>query len=660
MAKLFISYSRDDLATVEKLAAALETAGHDVWWDKRIQGGSVYEKDIEEALHGAEAVVVAWSRSSASSGWVKDEAAHGRDTGKLIPICLKDGAAPLGFRQYQVIEFGAWKGDESAAPYQALMAAIASKTGGEAPPQLAKPEAMHTLLGHVKRSPARYAAIVLALLAATAGGFFLLQNRPDSEPVIAETALSTDDVSIAVLPFADMSPEGNQEYFADGLSEELLNVLARVDKLKVASRTSSFSMKDKTLSMSEIAMQLNVNHIVEGSIRKSNNRIRVTAQLIDTHTDKHLWSETYDRELSDIFRIQDEIANSILFALREELGVSEEEPIRIKPATENMTAYEMYLKARELFLARGKANVKDSLDIYEQIVEMQPDYAEAWEGLSAVYAIATSWGIIDRDYSALSLDAAKKALEHDPSLSMPYATIGLTYRTHYPTPWAESLRNLKLAIKNDPANANAHLWLGMNYMALGYHDEAIASFVACLAIDDSLPLCKKYKSIVHLFKGEIDTAMALAEENAEVGHFNDFDVYIPVVLERDDRLMALTISRFINWWSKFPHSDYVDALSDPGALTPERFEKLEEWAAEKKVDLLDQTNIVLTYRAYDKITVESFDNDYEDLWLPNFRHFRQSADFKRLAKDLGLTDYWVEYGFPTQCRKVADDDFECA
>ena len=658
MAKLFISYSRDDLATVEKLAAALEAAGHDVWWDKRIQGGSVYEKDIEEALHGAEAVIVAWSPSSAESGWVKDEAAHGRDTGKLIPICIKDGAAPLGFRQYQVIEFGNWKGDETAAPYQALIAAIAGKTGGEAPAPIAEPSGMNKLLGKAKGPLPITAA--LALLAVIAASYFMLRGKPDSEPAVAAATPSSEEVSIAVLPFADMSPEGNQEYFADGLSEELLNVLARVDKLKVASRTSSFSMKDKTLSMGEIASQLNVNHIVEGSIRKSNNRIRVTAQLIDTHTDKHLWSETYDRELSDIFRIQDEIANSILYALREELGVSEDEPIRVKPATENMTAYEMYLKARELFLARGKANVKDSLDIYEQIVEMQPDYAEAWEGLSAVYAIATSWGITDRDYSALSLDAAKKALKHDPTLSMPYATIGLTYRTHYPTPWEESLRNLEMAIKNDPENANAHLWLGMNNMALGFHDKAIANFENCLAIDDALALCKKYKSIVHLFKGEVDTAMALAEENAEVGHFNDFDVYIPIVLERDNRLMALTISRFINWWSKFPHSDYVDALANPEALTPERFEKLEEWAKERKVDLLDQTNIVLTYRAYDKITVETFDNDYEDLWLPNFAHFRQSADFKRLAKDLGLTDYWVEHGFPEQCREVGEDDFECS
>ena len=291
---------------------------------------------------------------------------------------------------------------------------------------------------------------------------------------------------------------------------------------------------------------------------------------------------------------------------------------------------------------------------------MQPDYAQAWEGLSAVYGIATSWGITDRDYSALSLDAAKEALRHDPSLSMPYAVIGLTYRTHYPTPWEESLENLQQAINNDPSNVNAHLWLGMNYMALGYHDKAIDAFTNCLAIDEALKLCRKYKSIVHLFRGEIDPAMALAEQNAETGHFNDFDVYIPVVLDRGDRLTALTISRFINWWSNFPHSDYISALSNPEDITPERFGKIEKWAEEYRVDILDRTHIVIAYRAYDKITVKSFDNDYEDLWLPHSAHYRQSDEFKRLATELGLTSYWMQHGFPEQCTKISDTDFECA
>ena len=184
-------------------------------------------------------------------------------------------------------------------------------------------------------------------------------------------------------------------------------------------------------------------------------------------TTKHIWSETYDRHLSDIFRIQDEIATAVVDALRGELGMTEDEEIVIKPATEKLTAYDAYLKARELYLARGKANVQESLRLFEYAVEIDPNFARGWEGLAGVYAIATSWGIYDKDYSALALGAAERALKLDPDLSAPYAVIGLTYRTHYPTPWAASIENLQKAIERDPKVTDPRLWLGMDYLAVG-------------------------------------------------------------------------------------------------------------------------------------------------------------------------------------------------
>ncbi len=662
MAKLFISYSREDRDTVDKLAACLEGAGHSVWWDRHIKAGSMYEKDIEAALSDADAVIVAWSRMATQSGWVKDEAAFARDAGKLVPICLSDCEAPLGFRQYQTMDFQRWRGDKTAPVWGELLAAIADKTG-DAPPPAPALSPLQRLMAQIRRSPVDLVAGVAGAIAFAGLATVFFFRGDDAGPGAGAATLAdspAETVSIAVLPFVDMSPDGDQQYFGDGLSEELLNVLARVDRLKVASRTSSFALRDKPLDAGEIADKLGVGHIVEGSIRKSNNRIRVTAQLVDARTDAHVWSDTYDRQLADIFRIQDEIANSIVNALREKLGVSEERAITIVPATENLNAYDLYLKARELFIDRNRINIRDSLDIFERIVAMQPDYADAWEGLSAVYGVATSYGIRDRDYSALSIEAANRALQLDASLSMPYAVIGLSYRTHYPTPWAASLDNLRKAIANDPANTSAHLWLGMNFMALGYHDDALAAFGACLDADEAFLLCRRYKSIVHLFRGESRAGLALAEKNAEAGHFNDFDVYIPLMLERGDRLTAFTISRFVNWWEDFPHADYIDAVANPDGVAPERFAALEKWAERKKVDIYDQTNLVLTYRAYDRITVDTFSNDYEDLWLPAFGDFRASPAFKRLARELGLVDYWSEHGFPDQCRRVGEDDFECA
>ncbi len=667
MGHIFISYSRADRALIEKLAAALEECGHSVWWDRHIRGGAAFAKDIEAQLHKSDHVIVAWSSNANESDWVKDEAVYARDKGKLIPISLDDCEAPIGFRQYQVIDFQKWKGDTTHLAFQSLLAAVAEDADSAA--VLASPPSPMSLVEKMRAKPAYlvgFAALGLALAALLVFSVMRSGGQASDAEIIATPGRlpPPEEVSIAVLPFSDMSPEGNQEYFADGLSEELLNVLVRIDGLKVASRTSSFALKDETLSIGEMAQRLKVNHILEGSVRKMDNRIRITAQLIDARDDRHLWSETYDRHLSDIFRIQDEIATAVFGELRESLGMAGDADIVIKPATDNLNAYDKYLKARELFIARGRTNVRESLRLFEEIVEEDPDFARGWEGLAAVYAIATSWGIVDRDYSALSLVAANKALEADPELSMPYAVMGLTYRTHYPTPWAESIGNLEMAIERDPKNSNAWLWLGMNMMAIGSADKAIEAFNSCLEIDEAARLCRKYRSISYLFKGDVEAAMVDAEANAEIGYFSDFDVYVPIFLERGDRLTAFTVSRNVFWREDFPHADFINALTEPGSLPADRLEKLFEWSDEKKANIADQTNVMLAMRAYDKINVETFDNDYEDLWLPAFAHYRKSAEFKQLAAALGLTDYWRQAGFPPQCRELsaeegAEADFEC-
>ena len=659
MAHIFISYARADRAMIEKLARALEEAGHSVWWDRHIRGGAAYAKDIEAQLQKADAVVVSWSAAANASDWVKDEAVFGRDKGVLIPIRLDDAEAPLGFRQYQTLDFAKWRGGGDAPEIKTLLSAIAGLGGGEELIEQAAPASFASRVKSDKRYWAAGAVVAIAVIA----GFFMLRGAPAPGTTAgADNRMAAREAhtpSIAVLPFSDMSPEGNQEYFADGLSEELLNVLVRVDGLQVASRTSSFALKDQILSIGEIADRLQVDHVLEGSVRKMNNRVRITAQLIDATTDKHLWSETYDRHLSDIFRIQDEIATAVVDALRDELGVSDDAPIEIRPATEDLTAYDAYLKARELYLARGKANVAESMRLFEKAVELDPKFARGWEGLAGVYAIATSWGILDRDYSAMSLVAAKKALEIDPDLSAPYAVIGLTYRTHYPTPWAESIDNLNKAIERDAKATDPVLWLGMNFIAVGEIDSAIATFSKCLEMDAAHKLCRKYRSLSYLTKGNIDKAVADATVNAEVGYYSDFDAYIPHFLSKGERLLAFTISRTVNWWSNFPHSELIAAIEDSDNPSPERIQKFLAWGADYKVNVKTHAHTMLTLRAYEFLTVDNWNNDYEMLWLPQFSHFRQSPEFKQLAGDLGLTAYWRAHGFPPQCRAVGELDFAC-
>jgi TolB-like protein len=249
-------------------------------------------------------------------------------------------------------------------------------------------------------------------------------SRNVTEAKHAEAPLSVDDRSIAVLPFADLSQIKDQQYFTDGLSEELLSLLVRVDDLRVASRTSSFAYRGSTLGIPEISKALNVRHVLEGSVRKDGDRIRITAQLIEAGTDTHLLSENFDREFTDIFAIQDEIANAIVNALTGELGIDGEKAVTVEAATENLDAYEMYLTARELFIAREQ--LPESIRLFQKAVELDPNFARAWAGLGAVEVVGNDWIFGDGiDHAPLAKEAAEKALSLNPDLSMPLAVLGL-------------------------------------------------------------------------------------------------------------------------------------------------------------------------------------------------------------------------------------------
>ncbi|MHA7872096.1 MAG: hypothetical protein ACX939_07090, partial [Hyphococcus sp.] len=204
------------------------------------------------------------------------------------------------------------------------------------------------------------------------------------------------------------------------------------------------------------------------------------------------------------------------------------------------------------------------------------------------------------------------------------------------------------------------LWLGMNYLAVGRMEDAIAVFDGCLELDPGSKLCRKYRSMSYLALGDFDTALIDANANAEDGYYRDFDAYLPWFLDRGERLLAFTISRTVNWWGEFPHRLYIDAIADPETQPDDLLERFKAWAETKNVNVSSNTNLMLTLRAYDEITVGNFNNDYEHLWLPQFSHYRKTPQFKQLASDLGMTAYWREHGLPPQCRALPNDDFECA
>ena len=384
MADIFISYARADRDRIEKLAAAFEGEGYSVWWDRQIVGGAEFSKDIVRELAAAKAVIVAWSKESIVSRWVQDEALTAADAGKLIPICLDGVDAPMGFKQFHVLDLARWRGDIDAPEFQDLSRAVKARLTGERQPA-PTPGAKKTGANKL-RKPVTLAAIGFVALALIAGAVIMTRGRTpvaDGAAVVdLDGALTSDGASIAVLPFTDLSEAGDQEFFSDGISEEILNVLVRIPDLKVAGRTSSFSFKGKNADLREIGATLGVSHLLEGSVRRSGARLRITAQLIRSDDGFHLWSETFDREQTDIFEIQDEIARAIADQLALSLGL-DDGPI-IPDRTDDIVAYENYLRAEQLYFKRGKENLEIAALMLGEVIARDPDYAPAWSALSGV------------------------------------------------------------------------------------------------------------------------------------------------------------------------------------------------------------------------------------------------------------------------------------
>lgn len=281
-----------------------------------------------------------------------------------------------------------------------------------------------------------------------------------------------DRQSVAVIPFVNMSDDKANEYFSDGISEELLNVLAGVANLRVPSRTSSFTFKGSKKKLSDIGRELGVDHILEGSVRKSGNRIRVTAQLIEVKSDTHLWSQTYTRELDDIFAIQDEIAIAIVDALR--LTLSEVDRARLGThSTSNVAAYQQYLIGRHLWNKRTPQSLQAAVEHFRAAVAMDPEYDEAWIALAETYVVMPdSYASTLVDALPLVREALQRALAINPDSARALAVSGW-YKSYFDYDWEGANADFERAVTLAPGYATAHQWYGENLNFQGRVDEAL-------------------------------------------------------------------------------------------------------------------------------------------------------------------------------------------
>jgi len=339
MADVFVSYARSDKARVAPLVAAIEARGWSVWWDPEIAAGQEFDRQIATELKSAAAVVVVWTPTSVESRWVRGEARDAADRGVLVPVRFDAAELPIDVRAIHTTNLDGW---------------------GENPASAAVQELLRSLGAMINRQRAPQAAAAAAPL-----------PTPPASPA---------GISICVLPFANMSGDPEQEYFSDGISEDIITDLTKVSALGVVSRNTAFNFKGKSVEVAQVARQLKVSHVLEGSVRKAGGRVRITAQLIDAAKDNQVWAERYDRDLNDIFALQDEISEAIVKALKLKLLPEEKKAIEQR-GTENVDAYNLYLMARQNYatgIEQDPRRAEASVRLCRRATEIDPTYARAW------------------------------------------------------------------------------------------------------------------------------------------------------------------------------------------------------------------------------------------------------------------------------------------
>ncbi len=418
MADVFVSYARSDKARVAPVVAAIEAQGLSVWWDPEITPGQEFDSQIEAEMQAAAAVMVVWTPASVVSRWVRGEAREAADRGILVPVRFAGARLPMDVRAIHTTDLDNWNEDRDSVPFQELVRALSAMLGRQRASQ-----------------PSQDAG-----------------NRSPAAQAPAANGVAASRVNICVLPFSNMSGDQEQEYFSDGISEDIITDLSKVSALAVVSRNTAFTFKGKNVDVSQIAKQLKVSYILEGSVRKAGGRVRITAQLIEGSSDNHVWAERYDRDLNDIFALQDEISEAIVKALRLQLLPEEKQAIEHRGTT-NLDAYNLYLMARQHYATGLMSDTRRSdtvIRLCRGAIELDPDYARAW-ALMATAQRMRLYSTGDGDNGSV---AVTRALALDENLAEAHAAKAgiLALGGEYSAAQDE----IEIALRLDPESADVH------------------------------------------------------------------------------------------------------------------------------------------------------------------------------------------------------------
>jgi len=379
MADVFVSYARSDKARVAPLVAAIVAKGWTVWWDPEITPGQEFDDMIDAEIDAAKAVMVVWTPTSVASRWVRGEAREAADNNKLVPVRFDNARLPMDVRAIHTTDLDGWNEDPQSPQAREFLQALGAM---------------------IARAPTKAASPVEAAA-----------DAPDK---------AAPRFTICVLPFTNMSGDPEQEYFSDGITEDVITDLSKVSALGIISRNSAFMYKGKSVDVPKVAAELKVSHVLEGSVRKAGGRVRISAQLVDAQTNNHIWAERYDREASDIFALQDEISEAIVKALRLRLLPKEKKAIE-RRGTDNPDAHNLFLMARQTYVNShdidGRA-AEAIVRLCDRAIQIDPNYAQAWTLKAIGYRKLreASGGKTDE-----GMAAAERALELDPDLAEAHA-----------------------------------------------------------------------------------------------------------------------------------------------------------------------------------------------------------------------------------------------
>ena len=546
---VFLSYASQDAAVARPIADALRAAGIEVWFDQsELRGGDVWDQTIRRHIRECALFVpiISAHTQARPEGYFRlewrlaEQRTHlmGRSRAFIVPLCVDDtpeteADVPDSFSAAQWTRL---PGGNTPSDFVERIARLLSSneqlTSTAAKSQAAAASVAANLQTHVPASvkethrPTQRAKLRWLLIAAAvviAAGYFavdhwLMSKRAAefSAPAVQSIATAQNTIpekSIAVLPFVDMSEKKDQEYFSDGLAEELIDLLAQVPNLKVTARTSSFYFKGKSEDVAAIAQKLRVAHVLEGSVRKAGNTMRVTAQLIRADNGYHLWSKTYDQDVKDIFKVQDEIAASVVDALKAQLLPAQQ--ISSRHRTDNTEAYTEYLVGNEFRVHDTVEANQQALAAYRKSAALDPGYAAAYSGIAdAQWRIADQMSGQAADYAS-ALGAAEKAIELAPDSPEGYWARG-QLRNYYYFDWHGAEEDFQKALALDANFVPAQVRYAELLATLGRISDALAMLHRTIALDPLSVAAWRSLSGLLIDEGQFEEARLAAHRLAEV------------------------------------------------------------------------------------------------------------------------------------------------